>query len=529
MIRLKNLALASLSVLILLNVVALGVRVWFVGQAGAFAGTSGFEEFSLYNTWKVMHGLTLYEWPQKDHYLLTSYNTGFYHVYAAWGELWGADGEQLVPCLRWLTLVFGVGGVCVQAHLLRVFVPPSARRWVWISGVSFLTWFGTTFSAWCPLTARPDIPAVALALAGFTLAMHARETRRDWLWIVSSLLFVAAWSFKQSVVWIFAGTVLAVLTFGFRWRGLVGLVAPFGILTLLMVWFSGAEYRYNVFAVPGIYRWFPKQSFALLGQAVALNLFLWGFGAWACREGLRDGWRSFVRWGLRRGAISRLTFMVLAAVPAVIMGTCQMALHGSNTNNIMEGFVMISLLAGVAWMRFWQSDESRRSLAVGVILLVSMMPLPIVQLVQAAKGTPNTEVRGVSIGNLTKLNSDQLTQRRRFAEWLRGQPKPLWIRDAMLQLPWFSTDNQFPSLLLDYEFEADASAKRVLDGAGFSDWIRRRYFACLLLKPNDWLLRVALRSGYVVAPLPEEFKPYFASEYGINRLAPILLIRSAQP
>jgi hypothetical protein len=131
----------------------------------------------------------------------------------------------------------------------------------------------------------------------------------------------------------------------------------------------------------------------------------------------------------------------------------------------------------------------------------------------------------VSIGNLTKLSAAQLAQRRRFAAWMQTLPKPLWMRDAMLQMPWFATGNQYPAFLIDYQFNADAWSAHIFVGDGIGEWVRRRHFACLLLRPVDaWLIKIAGDAGYVEAPVPDGFDP-LATEYGIDRAAPRLFLR----
>lgn len=72
--------------------------------------------------------------------------------------------------------------------------------------------------------------------------------------------------------------------------------------------------------------------------------------------------------------------------------------------------------------------------------------------------------------------------------------------------------------------EADARRRGLLDD-GFASWIRRREFACLLLRPGDRLFAVARRSGYREAALPDGFGPLLATEFGLDRPAPLLLVR----
>lgn len=522
-----RLAMIVLGSAVTLNLAALLVRACFVARAGPLAMTTGFEEFCLYNIWKAAHGFPVYEWPQRDTYLLSFYNFGFYRVYAAWTKLWHADGPQMVACVRWLSLVFTALGCGVQAHLLRRMLPHRSRRidlalWAF----SFLVWFGTSFNAWTTLSARPDVPAVALTLCGFAVALHARESGRGGQWLVASLLFFAGWSFKQSMVWTLAGTVLFSLWTRAGWGALARLVGPFSLLVVLTLVAGGEAYRYNLTEVPRIFAWLPAQSLKLLGQAVALNLFFFLCAALGWRE-LGASAKSLVPpRTLADPATLRWWAVACVAVPPLVMGTLQLALRGSATNNVLEGFILVTLLGTAVWLRHLEAPGDHRIVSLGMVCLALMIPLPGFQLVRAAQGATYTTVAGVSLGNLTKLTARQLAQRERFGRWLQTLPKPLWTRDAAFEMPWFATDGRYPAFVLNHQFEADARAKGVLVGDGFAEWIKRRHFACLLLSADDPLATHARAAGYVETAIPAEFDP-LASEFGIDWPAPRLFTRTA--
>ena len=272
-----------LLVLLGLNAAAFGVRLWFVIVSGPLAATTGFEEFCLYNIWKVQHALPLYESPIHEPYLLTSYNAGFYYLYAAWTRLWQADGPSLVLCARLFSIAWALAGWGLSVRVLRRLAPDVAGARLWFWGLPFLVWFGTSFNAWGTVSARPDLAAAAFAVAGLLLCLHAEERRAGWIWPVASLGFFAAWGCKQSMVWIFAGVALHLLL-ARRWRDLAGLTLPFAGLAAFALLGASEEYRFNLFTVPKIYRWMPGQIAGLLSQAVVLNLFFWLLGAMAVRH-----------------------------------------------------------------------------------------------------------------------------------------------------------------------------------------------------------------------------------------------------
>jgi hypothetical protein len=502
-------ARAGLILLLALNAAALAVRVAFVLRSGAYAETTGFEGFSLYNIWKVRHGYPLYEWPQRGHYLLTSYNFGFYHLYAAWTRLWGADGEALVPCARWLTLAFAFLGMLMQVRLLRRLVPRELQDGLWLWGLAFLTWFGTAFNGWNVLSARPDVAGVVFALTGLVVALRAQETGRRSSWLLSSLLFFAAWSCKQSIVWIFAGTVLCSLR-TMRWRAWLPLAGPFAILSATVIWRGGEIYRYNIFAVPGVYRWMALNVPFLLAECIGLSAFFWFFGFGVLADGLRCRTQSAVVW---------------ATCLSLIFGAAALAMHGSSLNNLLEGYVMIATLATAGWLRSWRGLGGSRVVPMGAALLFSMAPLPAFQLGMAARGVPYAEIgKNISVGNLIKLNDAQLAQRRRFAAWERTLPKPLWTTDGMLQLPWFANDNAYPAFPTDFQFEEDAVAGGLIPRPGIEELIQRKYFASLLIMPGSVPRRFALHYGYRVGGLPPGFRP-FANPFGLDQIQPMFLMR----
>jgi hypothetical protein len=523
----RKAAVAGLVFAVALNAVALMARAWFVHRAGPYAATTGYEEFNIYHVWKVVHGFPLYEWPQKDHYVPTHYNVGFYHVYAWWVKLWHQDGAGLVNCARTLTALFALFGMWVQVHLTRRLVPAAdARTWVW--GLAFLTWFGAVFGGWWVMSVRPDMPGVAIALAGLTIAWRAQETRRLPLWLLSSLLFFGAWSFKQSIVWIFVGTVAQVWLARVGWRAVVALVAPFAVLAATTIWRAGEIYRYSLFVAPQIYEWYPLQSLKLLLPSVSLNTFFWWLAALAAWRIFRDrSNRSAPHDPQRLEWRSRAAALTL--VPPLVMGLVQTSLQGSNVNNLLEGFVLVALLGSAAWLREWNEGPSRRRLAIGATLLATMGVMPVVHLVLAACDRPYIQIAGMSVGNVIKLTPAQLARRQRFAQWMQTLPKPICTLDAMLQLPWFSNNGRYPALLREEEFEYAGMDAGTLEGEGIIEYVRRRYFGTLLLYASETEFQSAAEAaGYVKRPLPPGFDP-FPNEFGVDMDAPIFFVRGEKP
>lgn len=507
----RHLALASLALVIALNLAAFAVRGWFVTRSGSYAVTTGFEEFNLYHLWKAAEGHPLYEWPERDNYTPTHYNAAFYHAYAAWTRLWGARGEETVACARWLTPFFAVLGMLMQAHLLRQLAPETSRgSGLWRWGIAFLTWFGPTFGAWWVWSVRADIPAVVLSLTGFASVLRAREQGGLRWWLAGSLLFFAAWSFKQYVVWIYAGAILHVVLFGGGWRVVAALLLPFGLLTLAAFYLGGDVYLHSLLVVPGYYRWLPPMTLELLSQAILFNTFFWLCALGALVVLVRRSSVDDIDIVERRWRIA-----AVVSVPALGMGIVQLTPPGSNINNMLEGFVMVGLLGGAWWLRRWP-ERSKWLPAAGAVALLSMAPLTAVQLALGAQGIPIFTVKERSVGNVIKLNAAQLDQRRRFGEWMRTLPRPVWIDDAMLQLPWFTTGGSYPAPMMDFQFEADVLRAGAMEGAGFVEMISARRFGSLLLREHSSdLLRVALRVGYVERPLPEDFYP-LADPYGVR-------------
>ena len=502
-----------------LNAAAFLVRLAFVLRSGALASTTGFEEFSLYNIWKAAHGLPLYEWPLRDNFLLTSYNAGFYAVYGLWVRLCGADGAAVVPCARLLSVVWAAAGVVLQARILQRLTPPAPGRGAWIWGLSFLTWFGTTFTGWVTVSARPDLAGAACALGGLLLALPwpGPARREGGRLLAASLCFFAAWSFKQSIVWIFAGCLLLVVTERRGWRAFAALAGPFAALTAGMLLAGGPAYRFNLLDVPRIYTWHPEQSALLLVQAVGLNLFFWAMPAIAWMRAVRRD---------RTQPVEERRLAAVALFP-IGLGIVQLALHGSGTNNVFEGFLVAALLGTVGWLRIWREASSRLWVATGVILAATMLPVPAAQLAAVARGRPETTVAGLAAGNLVKLTADQLARRAAFAAWMRTLPPPVLTQDPMLQLPWFANANRYPVFPEDFQFEADAWARGLLRGGPIGPRLRRRYFGCVLW--GGAASRQGRFAGYGPAPLPPSLGRWLPNAYGVEEVMPHLYLRSEPP
>jgi hypothetical protein len=505
--------------LLLASLAAAAMRLGFVIGSGPYAATTGYEEFCLYNIWKVTAGHPLYEWPHRDTYLLTFYNAGFYHAYALWTKLWQAEGAALVTAARLLTPLGALGGLAVQVWLAHRLAPAEAaaqRAWVWT--LAFVTWFGA-FNAWMPFSARPDIPAVALALTGLAVALVAHERKRAVLWAASSLLFFAAWSGKQSIVWIFTGTVLFALWTRAGVRALAGLVLPFTGLAAVFLVGGSAAYRFNLLETPALFAWFPRQSVELVGRTIVLNPLFFAGAAWLLAP--RRGRPLPSPADDRARTATRACFF--AAAPALLAGAGQLALQGSATNNVLEGVTVTAVLGSAAWLRALARGGHDRFVAFGAGCLFLMAAPPVLQLAGALRGAAPFTLAGASLGNVVKLTPAQLAARREFAAAMERLPKPLWLRDAMLQLPWFATEGKYPAFVLNPQFEADARARGRLEGAGFAEWIARRHFASLLLRDDDPLLDAVRLAGYRPASTPA--LPPLPTEFGLPGPAPRLWLR----
>jgi hypothetical protein len=404
------------------------------------------------------------------------YNFLFYRSYAIALGLLGVTGERLVAGGRVLTLaICGLGAVLTYSLMRRLAGPPHAA-WssAFLAVMALLCWFGTAAMSWWGLITRSDAGALALAVAGLYVYTEAYRRRSAALLVAASLVFYAAWAFKQSCVGILVGVSLHALACDRDPRRWAALIAPAFVLMVATLYFGGEAYRFNIVTLCASPPRDARIAVSLMTQAVLAHAFVWAFLASALVVSLRRGWLNM---GLLRSELGPILFAFVTATGWAIFTSGRV---GSSKNHLLEMSTVAATLASALLVRAARAPgmlDGWRGWAVAALVL-SMAALPVAQLVY-----PNRF-------GVTRLATDaQHAAKARLAAAMHGLPKPLFARDEMLGLPWHSSEGRYPAFALD---------PLVYDRPRLEAMVARHHFRTLILWKGDPLYGPALKAGYAV-------------------------------
>jgi hypothetical protein len=456
-----------------------------------------------YGIWKVQNGWPLYEGSDRQPYSVTLYNFGFYHLYANVLRVVGVGGSEIVLGGRLLSALFGLAGCFLTYRLIARLADSGqwgwGRRWL-VCCLVFFLWFGSASVSWFAIAVRPDMASLAVATAALLVYAGRLGPATVGRCLVAALLFYVAWALKQSTVGILTGACLHVALCERRLKPTIALVVPCALLMAATLAAGGEDYRINVIRLPAIssFGWgadaeMPRPIIILL--SLAANAFVWlyplaGLAPYlATRRAEKPG-------GHEEGA----PYVALSAlvVPALVSSAwCFFAAFrdGSAKNTLLEGYLTTGALTATLLLR--RLNERRRKAAwlEGVVMPFAVLAMSVFPLAQLAFFD--------RLGNLTIDSAAGYAKMSTFVGHMKQLPKPIFIEDSQLSLPWFSTDNRYPAYTLDVYLMVDAKNKGWYKDGGFDSLVRQRAFASLLLKRGLVTPQVAREAGY----RREEFPP----------------------
>jgi hypothetical protein len=314
----------------------------------------------------------------------------------------------------------------------------------------------------------------AAALVMIALWVVMRQPR--FCFVCAGFLFYLAWAFKQSVVLAFAGLCLW-LILNRRWRNLAVLITVFAALVTVTLLAGTPEYRFSILVAPQMVKGF---TFGLpwilhaLGTgvtAVFLNLF-WVAAPFVLLRAL----------GGMRNADARIRMFVTVFAVALLVGIAGMGKVGGTSNYLFEAFVAGSTLLQLA---------------------VFTMPGRLVtSLVLFGCIQPATQIAGTAIGyhHFGKRDMAAIATASEYANALAlhnrlaSMKRPIFTTDGAFELPWLSTDNNAPALVIDPNFQ-DAVRSRELNG-GIEGMLQRGEIPTVMLAPADLVYVKSLNPSY---------------------------------
>jgi hypothetical protein len=470
---------AAVGAFFALNLAVYLIRILSVWRYGALFCSTAVESPMIDSVWRCMNHRPVYQWPFAFPFSLSLYNYLFYAVYAGVLRLMGAGDAGILTWGRQFTLLFALAGGVAQWRLVRALLKLRGLASALSLALALGLWLCTSLVKYWALSIRPDMAAAALVM--IALWVVVRQPRLCFAW--AGLLLYLAWAFKQSVVLAFVGLCVWLLL-NKRWRDLTLLVAVFTALVAATLLLGTPEYRFNILIAPQIVRGF---TFGLpwilraLGTgltAVGLNLY-WVAAPFVLLCGSRNsGAPSFPR-SLQNGWESMLATVFAVAL---IVGLAGMGKVGGTSNYLFEAFAAGSTLLQLAVF----TVPGR---LVTALLLFGCVQ-PAVQLAGAAIGFHHPGRKDmVPIATAAEYR-DAVALRKRLADL----KKPLFTTDGVFALPWFSTYNGAPALVLDPNFQEAARAREV--NGGIEGMLQRGEFPTVMLASGDLVYRKSLHPGY---------------------------------
>jgi hypothetical protein len=455
-----------------LNLAVYLIRIVSVWRYGALFCATAVESPMIDSIWRCIHHRPVYTWPFAFPFSLSMYNYLFYYTYAGALKLAGAWDATILTWGRQFTLLFALAGALAQWRLVRSFLKLRGAASALSLALSLGLWLCTSLVKYWALSIRPDMAAAALVMIALWVVM--RQPR--FCFVCAGFLFYLAWAFKQSVVLAFAGLCLW-LILNRRWRNLAVLITVFAALVTVTLLAGTPEYRFSILVAPQMVKGF---TFGLpwilhaLGTgvtAVFLNLF-WVAAPFVLLRAL----------GGMRNADARIRMFVTVFAVALLVGIAGMGKVGGTSNYLFEAFVAGSTLLQLA---------------------VFTMPGRLVtSLVLFGCIQPATQIAGTAIGyhHFGKRDMAAIATASEYANALAlhnrlaSMKRPIFTTDGAFELPWLSTDNNAPALVIDPNFQ-DAARTRELNG-GIEGMLQRGEIPTVMLAPSDLVYIRSLNPSY---------------------------------
>ena len=470
-----------------LNLAVYLIRIFSVWRYGALFCSTAVESPMIDSVWRCMNHRSVYQWPLAFPFSLSLYNYLFYYVYAGALRLMGAVDAGILTWGRQFTLLFALVGAFAQWRLVRSLLNLRGLASALSLALAIGLWLCTSLVKYWALSIRPDMAAAALVMIALWVVVRKPQSQPQpqlrFCFAWAGLLLYLAWTFKQSVVLTFAGLCLWLLL-NKRWRDLTLLATVFAALVCATLLLGTPEYRFSILIAPQMVRGFALSLpwiLRALGTgltAVGLNLY-WvaapfvllhasrNSGAPSILRSLQNGWESML-----------LTVFALA----LIIGLAGMGKVGGTSNYLFEAFAAGSTL-----------------------LQLAVFTLPgrlVTALVLFGCIQPATQLAGVAIGyhHPGKKDMVPIATAAEYADAvalhnrLASMKKPLFTTDGVFSLPWNSTENGAPAIVLDPNFQ-EAARSREQNG-GIEGMLNRGEIPTVMLASGDLAYLKSLHPGY---------------------------------
>lgn len=430
------------------------------------------EHASLFAIWKSINGLSVYGAPEQSPYAMAFFNVLFYKAYALWAAFWlsalSLPDAWLPTVCRVLTLLGSLTGWLAMTLTLH-----SVQNKISAGKVSLLPLFpafaasvlfiGPMTGFWS-LTVRPDVWAVVFEIIAVAFFLRYYATRKQSAVLLAFVFLMITWLVKQPSVSV-AGGIGLFLLFERQWRLLVIYSTLFIIAWALVLYFGTDAFRgsillsrihldYSVTHAAKVWLNGLSKTTPLFIPLAAI--FITMLMSPAFRTRFMDSW------------VCRFFLIAFSASVVVVSILCLQI--GSEENYLFPSVFLAAglLVAGYAAL-------PRQSAAMTVINPV---------LIGAA--AIQTLLCGLVLsGNVSTVDSI----RKFYPNWIQTTacinklPKPLFVGDKYLSLPWM-TDSAEP-FVLSFTYERARAQDLKLEKGGIGGRINSGEFSTLVIPNGD--------------------------------------------
>jgi hypothetical protein len=482
-----------------LNLAVYLIRIVSVWRYGALFAPTAVESPMIDSIWRCIHHRPVYTNPFTFPFSLSLYNYLFYDAYAGVLRLIGACDAGILTWGRQFTLVFALAGALAQWRLVRSLLNLRGATSALALALALGLWLSTSLVKYWALSIRPDMAAAALVMIALWILLRLNVRQPRFAFVYAAVLLYLAWAFKQSVVLAFAGLCVYLILHK-KGRDLSILAAVFALLVAATLYAGTPEYRFSILVAPQMVKGFSfglpwiLRSFGAGLAALSLNLY------WVAPPFLLVRFSSLLHpsAGQRpsdsaesqaitpQSAASEIAtpirLMATVFAVALIAGLAAMGKVGGTSNYLFEAFAAGSTLLQIAVFTV------PRRLVTALLLFGCAQPA--LQLAGAAIGYHRPGKKDMAPIATAAEYAQAVVLRNRLAT----MPRPIFTTNGPLALPWNSTANGTPALVLDPNFQAVARDRD--QNNGIEGLLQRGGIPTVVLASTDLIYMNSLNPGY---------------------------------
>lgn len=429
--------------------------------------TSGFEQESLYAIWKYINGRDVYTFTTDIPYTFSNFNWLYYVFYGALTgiilDLMGLADAWLPTVTRSITILGAAIGAFIAYRTMRALSDDELepRLDIFALGLSILLFFGPLAGFWT-ITTRPDIWTTAIEamlILGF-LRLYPASVMKATLWVL--VLGYIAWAFKTIDITAAIG-VGAFLLWGRHW--LAAAVLAFGTLGSWVVTYGLGTDAYQ-FSMLGAH-----QEIAFAVEQGLRNLMNFGPKMLpVVLPGIVMVW-FIIRRRLVRQEIAadwQFQFLLLAALCSLGVSVLGSFKVGGAENYFFTPSLILALIVYKVWQLIrgtsLVSENSLKALTVSIVLGWAFTGAATVSVMAGVNGVISQRGMHEPVSAMQPC--------------LAALPRPIFVNDMNLSLPWITpTDQHF---LLSFYYFTDRAGGQNFEAGGVGGLIKAGHFNSLV-------------------------------------------------